>query len=191
MEIGLVSDRETLIDWIATVLRDGAGRIDGAFVAASWRAAADDDRTHLATLTEEALAWRGTAETALESTAQGTAFLTTTRRAWAHSFLDRLDEPLPLSAAVGASAGAHGVPLEAVLTGYLQAFAANLVSAGVRLIPLGQTDGQAAVAALEDAVLAAARRALSDDVDEIGSAAPMVDWCSVRHETQYTRLFRS
>jgi urease accessory protein len=83
------------------------------------------------------------------------------------------------------------VPLEPALAAFLQAFAANLVSAGVRLVPLGQSDGQLVVAALEAAVAAAARQALATPLDEVGTAAPIVDWCSMRHETQYTRLFRS
>ena len=189
VEDGLARDRATLVAWIETVLRDGAGRIDAAFLAAGWRAVQEGGE--LDELIEEALAWRGTTETVLESTAQGNAFLTTTRRAWPHPMLDAVPEPVPLSVAVGASCGAHGLPLASSLTAYLAAFAANLVSAGVRLIPLGQTDGQAAVAALEAVVIEAVSRALDDDLDEIGSAAPLIDWCSMKHETQYTRLFRS
>ena len=68
---------------------------------------------------------------------------------------------------------------------------ANLVSAGVRLVPLGQTDGQRAQAALEGPVRAATEQALSRPLEDLGTAAPMVDWTSMKHETQYTRLFRS
>ena len=76
---------------------------------------------------------------------------------------------------------------------YLHAFAANLVSAGVRLIPLGQTDGQRVIAgagAASSPTTAAACRAPLE-LDDLGTAAPLLDWCSMRHETQYTRLFRS
>jgi urease accessory protein len=61
----------------------------------------------------------------------------------------------------------------------------------VRLIPLGQSDGQRAVAALEGAALETAREAMAAGLDLLGSAAVMVDIASMRHETQYTRLFRS
>ncbi|HEY2875465.1 MAG TPA: urease accessory UreF family protein, partial [Reyranella sp.] len=75
---------------------------------------------------------------------------------------------------------------------YLQAFTANLISAAVRVVPLGQTDGQIALASLEDAVHKAVAAALAvTDLDEVGTATPLLDWCSMRHETQYTRLFRS
>jgi urease accessory protein len=77
------------------------------------------------------------------------------------------------------------------LPAYLQSYLANLVTAGVRLIPLGQTDGQSAIAALEEAVLAASAQARNATIDDLGSAAFMVDLASMGHETQYTRLFRS
>ena len=82
------------------------------------------------------------------------------------------------------------IPLEPALAAYLHAQAATLISAGVRLIPLGQTDGQRVLAALEPVVAATAARALVTPLDEIGSAAFRADIASMRHETQYTRLFR-
>ena len=89
------------------------------------------------------------------------------------------------------TAAGHGIALEPALAAYLQALAANWVSAGVRLIPLGQTQGLRVVAALEPAVAATAQRALAATLDDIGSAAFRADLASARHETQYTRLFRS
>ena len=89
-----------------------------------------------------------------------------------------------------ASAG-HGIALAPALRAYLQAFAANLVSAGVRLIPLGQTDGQRVLAALEHVVAASAERASGTALDEVGGAAFRADIAGMRHEMQHTRLFRS
>jgi urease accessory protein len=77
------------------------------------------------------------------------------------------------------------------LPAFLQSYVANLVAAGVRLVPLGQTDGQLAIAALEEAVFVASARARNATTDDLGSAAFMVDLASMAHETQYTRLFRS
>lgn len=191
----LVHDRERLVGFVATATASGAGKSDGALLAAAWRAAAADDRDALDDIAALAAAWRGTAETALESRAQGAAFLATTRAAWPHPLLDALAlehrGELALPVAVGAAAAAQQVPLEATLTAYLHAFAANLVSAGVRLVPLGQSDGQRAIAALEATVAATADRVLKTPLERIGTAAPLIDWCSMRHETQYTRLFRS
>jgi urease accessory protein len=194
VEAGLVRDAAGLSAWVETALAAGAGRSDGALLAAAWRAERAKDAAALDELIELATAWRGTRETALESEAQGTAFLTTTRAAWPHPSLDRLaatGRPIALAIAVGSATSAHGIPLEPTLTAYFHAFAGNLVSAGVRLIPLGQTDGQRVIAALAEPVATAAGAALEAKLDEVGTAAPLLDWCSMRHETQYTRLFRS
>jgi urease accessory protein len=195
VEIGMVEDRDSLVLWIETVLDAGAGRIDGALFAHAWQAAAAGDQPALRDLAETAAAWRATAETAQENQLQGAAFLATTRRAWPHPRLDDFAAqwagPVALPIAAALASAVHGVPLAAALAAYLQAFAANLVSAGLRLIPLGQTDGQRAIAALEPAVAAATAAALTGRLDAIGSATPLLDWCSMRHETQYTRLFRS
>ena len=80
---------------------------------------------------------------------------------------------------------------ETALNAFLHALVANWISAGVRLIPLGQTDGQRVLAALEGAVAAAAARALATPLEEVGSSALRADLAGMRHETQYTRLFRS
>jgi len=194
VEAGLVHDAGSLDAWVRTAVCGGAGRSDGAHLAAAWRAERANDISALDELVELAAAWRGTRETALESEAQGAAFVATTRAAWPHPSLDRLAatrRPLALAVAVGVAAAAHEIPLDASLTAYLHAFAGNLVSAGVRLIPLGQTDGQRVIAALAEPVAAAATAAMEAKLDEIGTAAPLLDWCSMRHETQYTRLFRS
>lgn len=194
VEVGLVRDRVTLTDWVASILRDGSGRIDGALFAAAWRAAKAGDVVALDDIADLAVAWRGTAELALESSAQGTAFVTVTTQAWPDTVLmaaaARRNGKLAFPVAV-AIAMAQQVPLADALAAYLTAFAANLVGAGVRLVPLGQTDGQLAIAALEPIVAQAAAAAMQADLDELGTATPMLDWCSMRHETQYTRLFRS
>ena len=85
----------------------------------------------------------------------------------------------------------HAIALAPALLIYLQALAANLVSAGVRLIPIGQTDGQRVLAALEPVVAATAKRALATALGEVGTAAFRADLASMLHETQRTRLFRS
>ncbi|HZB93503.1 MAG TPA: urease accessory UreF family protein [Stellaceae bacterium] len=195
VEAGLMAGRDALFEFVATAVSAGAGRSDGALLAAAWRAAAAGDGVALDEVAELAFAWRGTAETALESRAQGAAFLATTRAAWPHPRLDALAlrhrGELALPVAVGAAAAAHEVPLAPALTAYLHCFAGGLVSAGVRLIPLGQSDGQRVIAALEGVIAATAEAVLATPLDEIGTAAFVIERCSMRHETQYTRLFRS
>jgi urease accessory protein len=196
VEEGFIKDRATLVAWLETVLGDGTGRVDGALFAAGWRAASADDWPAFDDIAERAAAWRGTSEMALESRQQGGSFLSITRHAWPHPALaavhERLGGELALPVAVALAAAAHGIALEAALGGYLHAFTANLISAAVRTVPLGQSDGQLALAALEGAVRRTAEAALAvSDLDEVGTATPLLDWCSLRHETQYTRLFRS
>ena len=118
-----------------------------------------------------------------------------TRAAWPTAALDCLlaigGGGLALPVAVGIASAGHGIALASALRAYLQAFAANLVSAGVRLIPLGQTDGQRVLAALEHVVAASAERASGTALDEVGGAAFRADIAGMRHESQHTRLFRS
>lgn len=192
IEEGFIEDRVSLIVWLETVLRDGTGRVDGALFAAAWRAADAGDWATFKAIAERAAAWRGTSEMALESRQQGGSFLSVTRTAWPHSDLEVAPDELALPVAVALAAAAHDIALDAALGGYLHAFTANLISAAVRAVPLGQSDGQLALAALEPAVRAAAQAAIAvTDLDEVGTATPLLDWCSLKHETQYTRLFRS
>ena len=196
VEEGFVRDRDTLVAWIDSVLRHGTGAVDGALFAAAGRAAVAGDWASFDAVAERAAAWRGTSEMALESRQQGGSFLSITRTAWPHPALDavheRLGGELSLAVAVALAAAVHGIALETALEGYLHAFVANLISAAVRSVPLGQSDGQRALAALEPAVRATRDAALAvSSLDEVGTATPLLDWCSLRHETQYTRLFRS
>jgi urease accessory protein len=185
VESGAVHDRHTLEDYVATILEAGAGWVDLVLLAEAWRTADAPDA-----VIELAQAWRGTAETALEAAQQGAAFLVATRAAWPGTALDKIHTAPAYPVAVGLAC-AGTVPLDATLLGYAHALAANFVSAGIRLIPLGQTDGQRTLAALAPRIAAVAARAEIAELDEIGTAAFAIDLASIRHETQYTRLFRS
>ncbi len=195
---GLIADRDTLQAYVAAAIDDGAGRSDATLFAAVWRAVDAGDDQGFRSAAERAAAMRGTAELALECLSQGTAFLTTVRSSWPdvdlRHWLGVLNEAQWKAAypvAVALCAAASGVKLRPALMAYLQAFSAGLITAGVKLVPLGQTDGQRIVAALEARIHDAADRAMVRPLDDLGSAAPLIDLLSMRHETQYTRLFRS
>ena len=196
VEAGLVRDRASLESWLDAVLRHGGGWQDAVLLAHAHRRVSDRDDAGWHELRATAQAWAPTAELALETRAQGEAFAVASLASWPDPG-DRLPGLLADGAgltyplAVAAVAAVHKVPLPMVLPAYLQAFAANLVSAAVRAIPLGQTDGQKALAALEPVVANVAALATACPLDELGTATLMVDVCSMRHETQYTRLFRS
>jgi urease accessory protein len=196
VESGAVSDAATLRGWISAILVRGGGRIDADILRDGHAAAKAGDVSALLCVNRRGLAYRGTAELAEEAGAQGSAFLATCRAAWGLPLLDRWaevlgDDPVCYAAAFGAAAASSGIPLAAALLGYLQAMAANLVSAGLRLGIVGQTDGQRILAALEPVVADAAAAARNRGSDEFGAAALAVDLASMAHETQYTRLFRS
>ena len=147
------------------------------------------------TLTELAAAFVPSKERFLETTGQGRAFLEVTRAAWSCPALPHFaavwDGPVALPIAVGVACAGHGIACEAALHAFLHALAANWISAGVRLVPLGQTDGQRVLAALESIIAATAQRALATPLEEVGTCALRADIAGMRHETQYTRLFRS
>lgn len=196
VDAGLVRDRAGLEAWLGTVLRHGGGWADAVLLAHAHTAVTASDTAAWSELRGLAQALAPTAELALETRAQGEAFAHASLASWpdAAGRLPALlaDGPgLTYPLAVGAVAACHHVPLALLLPAYLQAFAANLVSAAVRLVPLGQTDGQRATAALEPVVHEVAALAPSCALAELGTATFMVDLCSMHHETQYTRLFRS
>jgi urease accessory protein len=195
VEVGDIADAGTLKRWLAVIISEGGGFCDGVFLVQAHRAAAAGDDAAMRALAELAAAFVPSKERFLETTAQGRAFLDATRAAWPCAALEKLvevwDGPLAYPIAVGVAAAGHNIAIEPALAAFLQAVATNLVSAGVRLIPLGQTDGQRVLAALEPVLAATAARALAYPLDEVGSAALRADLASMRHETQYTRLFRS
>ncbi|MEM7743215.1 MAG: urease accessory protein UreF [Pseudomonadota bacterium] len=182
---GLVSDGPTARAWIGDCLVHGAGRTDAILLAHAWRAEVDGDMTALADLAELAAALAPSAERLVETEAQGAAFAQVTASAWGGT------GPAPYPVAVGRAAAQHGIALAETLAVFLQAYVANLVSACVRLVPLGQSDGQAIVAALMDEVLAVAREAERATLDDIGGFGFGADIASMRHETQDVRLFRT
>jgi urease accessory protein len=190
-----VYDAVSLQRWLSVVIRDGGGFCDAVLFVHAHRAVSHNDDTALATVAELAAAFVPSRERFLETTAQGRAFFETTQAAWRCAALEQLaavwDGPLAYPVAVAAACAGHGIAVEPALAAFLQAIVANLVSAGVRLVPLGQTDGQRVIAGLEPLVMETEQHALVCRPDEIGSATLRADLASMRHETQYTRLFRS
>jgi urease accessory protein len=196
VEAGLISDRATLLAWIEGILRYGAGRLDGMLLLAAHRAAARSDTDGLKDVAELASAMRGSAELALESTAQGAAFLKAIGAGWpdlvASPALRALAQSsLSYPVAVGATAAVAGIAETPALQAYLTALCGNLVSAALRLAPIGQSDGIAALAALEPTVSHQVERLRAAPFETLGAVSLTIDWCSMKHETQETRLFRS
>ncbi|HSG91083.1 MAG TPA: urease accessory protein UreF [Pseudomonadales bacterium] len=192
LECGDVRGVDGVRGWLDGVLRHGSGRSDAALLTQAWQAR---DREALLEVMDLAWALAPSRERRLETGSQGRAFLDATVNAWPCARLDWLagqaPERLPYPVVVGLAAAGHGVPLEAMLHAYLHGFVANLVSAAVRLVPLGQSDGQRLVAAFSTVIDAVVAEVLADPVASVGGCALLADIASMRHETQYSRLFRS
>jgi urease accessory protein len=195
VEAGDIRDAATLVDWLTIVLGAGSGLADACFFIHAHRALRTRDMAGLAEVAELALAFQPSKERRLETLTQGNAFLLTTEAAWPAADLALLREAWPEAVAypvaVGTTTAAHGMGETVALHAFLHAVTANLVSAAVRLVPLGQTDGQRVLATLEPIIEATAAAARATALDDIGGHALRSDLASMHHETQYTRLFRS
>jgi len=183
---GAVTDARSLTAWIAALLEHGSGWTDAVLARAAWTAVTAEDHTALDEIAELAEALAPSLERRRESLAQGEAFLTAVA-AWHPPPIIRA----PYCVALGAAAGAAGIPLQPALTAWLHAFAANLVSVAVRAVPLGQSDAVAVIASLETVILRTADRASASTLDDLGSGALLSDIAAMRHETLDGRLFGS
>lgn len=183
IEAGSVRSPEDLAAWSADCVAHGAGWSDAVLLSAAYRAS---DPAEIAELAALAAALQPSAERRRESLAQGRAFAETTAAAWGG---DLPEAALPI--VIGRAAALHQLPLEAAVLGHLHGFAAMLIAAGVRLIPIGQTAGQSVQARLSPLIRDTAAAAARADLGAIGGCAIAADIASMRHETQTVRLFQS
>lgn len=201
VEQGDITNSVELEAWLQDILRQGAGRTDAILLSETCKAARSEDLETVEDLRELGLALQPSGERYLEASAQGTAFMRAVEMSWhpqdgeaAVLFkklagADRDAWPYPVS--VGLVCSAHDIPTRAALVAYLQAFSANIVSAAIRTVPLGQNDGQRVLAKLEPVIFKVTEDALSSGIDDLGSTTFLADIASMAHETQYSRLFRS
>jgi urease accessory protein len=194
-EAGDVTDLASLEGWLRDLLRHGAARSDAVLLAEAYRAAASGEGARLADLADLGLALATSAERRLETATQGDAFLAAIGKAWPCAAVATLRAAVtgsvPYPVAVGVAAAGHGVALLETLDAFGLGIVANLVSAAVRLGIVGQTDGQRITAALLPDVRALGLFAADATLDDLGACAFRSDLAALRHETQYTRLFRS
>lgn len=195
VEAGDVIDEPTLLAWLQDLLLLGFARSDAILLSLVHEAATKDDTAALAELNALAVALAPSAELRLETCQQGRSFLDAVLASWPHPQLSRLAETLTgevaYPVAVGLAAAAHGMARPDVIPAFLLALMQALVSAALRLAPIGQTAGLRVVSALTPRVSALAAEIPGLGVDDLGTATFRADLGSFRHETQYTRLFRS
>lgn len=178
---GEVRNAAALRDWLADVLEFGAGRTDAILLGHALRPGAN--HTALAAL---ARALAPTAERLRETEELGAALTRAT-----DALLGTASAPLPFPVALGRAAQGLPLPAPQVIALALQAFAGSLVSAAVRFVPLGQTEGQQVLASLHPLILRLAAEAADAPLSAIGTAAIRADMASARHETLHTRIFRT
>jgi urease accessory protein len=180
-----IKDGGTLQYWLTDVLAHGSGRSETILLRHAHRSAADP--VAVRDIVAFATACAPARERRDEALNQGRAF----RLAVAPWIAAALPEDAPYPVVVGTAAGERGIPEDDAAVAYLQGLATNLISAAVRLVPLGQTAGLSVLAALEAVILATADETKHSTLDDVGGCAFRSDLAAMRHETQYTRLFRS
>ena len=191
VEAGDVRDEATLVAWLRDLVEHGSVRTDAILLTQSFHATARDDSTALADVNDLALALSPSSERRLETTQQGRSFAEAIAAAWPAPAISRARESLGEEIAVGIACAAHEIPLGRACEAFALGFVANLVSASVRLSVTGQTQGQKALAALSGPIAALGDTASRATIDDLGAASFRSDIASMRHETQYSRLFRS
>ncbi|MEM8731771.1 MAG: urease accessory UreF family protein [Pseudomonadota bacterium] len=179
---GLVQDAAGFADWLDDVLLYGGGRTDAILLVAAYNA----DAAALDEIDTLARALAPSAERLLETQAQGGAFAETTAAIWGGQ-----SAPRTYPVAVGAAAAAQKLDLQQTLQLYLHAMASNLTAAATRLVPIGQTEAQTTLAATAPKLAELSELALSLGPEDIGSSSFLADIASMRHETLYSRMFRS
>lgn len=185
---GLVADAGSLASWLETLVEMGSGWNDAVLLSESWRRARNaGDLDEVAALAE---ALAGSRERHTETMLQGPAFLKAAT-AWPNPVLERLPAECAYCVAVGAIAGGNGIALQDALSAFLQAFFSNLSQAAIRLGVIGQSEATTLLAGFEPLALSTADRASRSTLDDLGGCAFVSDIMAMRHETQYSRLFRS
>lgn len=180
---GWVGSAADLRDWLEPLLEDGSGRSDAVLLSLAYQA---EDAAALDAVEDLARAFAPAAERLLEADLQGAAFARTVRAVWGLDLPDRM-----LTVAVGRAARLAGLPLTATSAMYLHAFAANLTSAAIRLVPLGQTEGQAVLAELTPLCARIADDTAKATPDDLYSNTFLSDVAAMTHETLEPRLFRA
>ncbi len=186
-------DADAVAGWVGDVLTRGGGWTDAVILALALRG---EDVEALADI---ARAMAGSAERLAETMDQGRAFGRTVQAlsgqaqsGCAQSGQPQSGQPQsgqPLPVAVGVAARRLDLPADEVIAHYLHAFAGNLISAAMRFLPLGQLQGQAALAGLHPLIAQTATRAARADRTALQSGCMAADLAAMRHETLETRIF--
>ena len=191
-QAGLVADAASAERWIGDVLELAVAAMEAPVAWRLLRAWGDGDVAAAGRWNLEFLASRETAELRAETVQMGYS-LRRLARELGIAGADRLEAlgEISFPAAFAFAAVAWKIGPEDALAAYLWAWLENQVLAAVKAVPLGQTDGQRLLFRLGERLPAAVRRAAGAADEDLANFAPGLAILSARHETQYTRLFRS
>jgi urease accessory protein len=191
IDAGLVGDEASAAGWLADQLHLALARADLAVVAAAVAAARAGDRPRLAALDAWVRATRESAELRQQAEQMGRSLGDWERSLAADTQRPPADEVFTYPVAFAIAAAPCGAPARQVALAFAFGWAENMVQAAVKAVPLGQGAGQRILARLAGEIPAAVDTALACGDDERQAFSPMLAILSARHETQYSRLFRS
>ncbi len=197
IDAGLVADEASAAGWLTDQLHLGLARSDLAVVAQAIPAWQANDLVRIASLNAWVLATRETQEFRLQTEQMGRSLLEWARslRELGGGVLEQLLaarlQPPTYPVAMACAAAASGAALTDSLSGFAFGWAENMVQAAIKSVPLGQSAGQRMLARLVREIPAAVDHAMTLDGDSRQAFTPMLAILSARHETQYSRLFRS
>lgn len=193
VESGTVKDEASALHWIGGLLEYSIGCWDAPLLAALHRAWQQEAKDAIFQLNEAYLASRESAEFRAESLQMGYSL----RRLAAELpplpvklSLDGLEE-IAFPTLWAGLAAAWEIPVLEAVQAYLFGWCENQITAAVKLVPLGQSAGQRLLLELGSRIPAIAQQAFSLPEEHWSTMAPGLAMASCRHETQYTRLFRS
>ena len=175
----LIDDAGSLRSWIISLLSYGSGRNDGLFLKAAYEGVDEANALCLASC--------GSKERLRETTELGQSFSRVVRANYDVKLPDRTAYPV----AVGMTAKQIDLDLALTLQSYLQAFASNLISVGIRTIPIGQQAGQDCMIGLYPIIENMTKKIKSESLNELGSATFVSDLMAIKHENSVPRIYRT
>jgi urease accessory protein len=195
-----IQDSVTLEQWLTQELCYGVIRVEAAVLVRAYRAAIDSDLAQLQAWNQWLSAFRETEEIREQSWQMGRSLVRLLKalppeQALHHTLLTELtnsaDASLNFAIGFAIAAASWQIELPETVLGYLQSWAANLVNAGVRLVPLGQTQGQQILFNLQAQINQTGSEVLQLNDHQLECCSWGSSMASMQHETLYSRLFRS
>ncbi|CAB3776549.1 Urease accessory protein UreF [Paraburkholderia caffeinitolerans] len=195
IDAGLVANADDAAHWIAGGLANVLAPGELPFIAHQLERWRTHDAHALIEANEEFVASRESAELRRETSQMGWSLRQLCAQLeWGDAARRETLEcmtPIAQPTAFAFAAFAHDASADATLAAYAFSWVENQVAAALKAVPLGQVAGQRIVVALRPAIESAVARARATPPDSLNTFAPQLGILSARHESQYSRLFRS